>query len=167
MASTIDQELDELLDKYERKQKGKRDNRDEAIAEENAFISEFVEVRSSVLRPAFDRLGRRIRLRGHDFVITEGDFRPPHGAVAKADEAWIRMTIYLAHEQDRTSVGDVRRPFMSFTSDHRAKKAILHTSDYTDTGGQVVKEGEYDLKQLQNLFVQEKFLALFARLARK
>ena len=41
MASTIDRELAELLDKYEVKQLGKRDNRAEALSEEERFIEQF------------------------------------------------------------------------------------------------------------------------------
>lgn len=167
MASTIDKELQELLDKYEERQLGRRENRAQALSDEDKFIEEFNELRLAVIRPGMERVGRQIRLRDHQYTITEGDFIRERGSIAKPDEAWIKMTIFLAHEPERTRVGDVGRPHLAFTTDHRTKKVILELSDKTAVGGQTWKEGEYLPNQISALFIQEKFLALFARLARK
>ena len=167
MGTITDQELEELLDRYEKGQKGKRDNRENALNEEEQFILDFGKVRASTIRPKLESLGRQIQARGHDFALSEGEFERQRGSNPRPDEAFIKMTIYLAHETDRTQVGDPRRPYMTFTSDHRAKKVVCHLSDHTASGGQTWKDGEYTLQQITPIFIQERFVALFRNLAKK
>ena len=167
MGTLTDAELEELLDKYEKGQKGKRDNRETALNEEEQFIIDFGKIRASLIRPKLESLGRQIQARGHDFALSEGEFVRQRGSNPKPEEAFIKMTIYLAHETDRTQVGDPRRPYMTFTSDHRAKKVVCHLSDHTATGGQTWKDGEYTFNQITPIFIQERFVALFRNLAKK
>src|SRR2546423_12253786 len=131
MATLTDQELEELLDRYEKTQKGKRDNRDTSLSEEDQFIIDFGKLRGSVIRPKLESLGRQIQARDHDFALSEGEFQRERGSNPRPDEAFIKMTIYLAHESDRTQVGDPRRPYMTFSTDHRAKKVLGTLSDHT------------------------------------
>ena len=164
---TFDDQLNSLLDDYEKGQAGKRDNREAALNAEAQFIANFVEVRAKELRPAMEKLGAKLRQRDHDYSITEGDFRPPHGARAEPDEAFIKMTVYLAHLKDRSRTEASKVPYINFVSDHRHKKIRISVSDYTEVGGSVTKMGEFDIKQLNSVFLGEKFLFLFQRLARK
>ena len=114
-----------------------------------------------------EKLGAKLRERDHDYSITEGDFRPPHGARAEPDEAFIKMTVYLSHLKDRTRSEHSKVPYINFVSDHRHKKIKIPISDYSETGGSVTKMGEFDIKQLTGIFLREKFLFLFQRLAHK
>ena len=163
----FDDQLDTLFEAYDRTQEGKRDNREDALTEEAQFIGQFVATRADVLRPTLEKLGSKLRLRDHDYSITEGDFRPPHGARAMADEAFVKMFIFLSHLKDRSRTEAAKIPYVSFTTDHRTKKILVQTSDYTEAGGSVTKHGMYDINQMSSLFVQEKFLFVFQRLARK
>lgn len=163
----FDAKLDSLFEAYDRTQEGKRDNREEALSEEAQFLANFVSTRANILRPAMEKLGSKLRLRDHDYSITEGDFRPPYGSRAQADEAFIKMFIFMSHLKDRSRHAESKIPFISFTTEHRTRKVIVHTSDYTESGGSVTKHGAYDLNQMSNLFVEEKFLFVFRMLARK
>jgi hypothetical protein len=167
MGTISDAELEELLDKYEKGQKGKRDYRETALNEEEQFILDFGKLRAELIRPKLESLGRQIQARGHDFALSEGEFIRQRGSNPKPEEAFIKMTIYLAHESDRTQVGDPRRPYMTFSSEHRAKKVVCHISDHTATGGQTWKDGEYTLNQVTPIFIVERFVALFRNLAKK
>jgi len=167
MGTISDAELEDLLDKYEKGQNRKRDNRDTALNEEEQFIIDFGKLRAELIRPKLESLGRQIQARGHDFALSEGEFCRERGSNPKPDEAFIKMTIYLAHESDRTQVGDPRRPYMTFTTDHRAKKVICHISDLTASGGQTWKDGEYTFIQITPIFIVERFVALFRNLAKK
>jgi hypothetical protein len=164
---TFEDQLNDLLDVYEKGQAGKRDNRETALNEEAQFIATFLDVRKNELRPAMEKLGGKLRQRDHDYSITEGDFRPPHGARAEPDEAFIKMSVYLSHLKDRTRSEHSKVPYINFISDHRNKKIKISISDYTETGGSVTKMGEFDIKQLNAIFLGEKFLFLFQRLAHK
>jgi hypothetical protein len=163
----FDQALDTLFEKYEKNQGERVENRETALTEEAQFIENFYVVRSRDLRPMLEKMGHKLQARDHDYSLTEGDFQPPHGSRAQADEAFLKMSIFLAHLKDRTRTHFSKIPYISFTTDHRKRKVAVHTSDFTETGGQVVKEGDYDLNQLSPMFVQEKFLQLFTRLIRK
>jgi hypothetical protein len=43
----------------------------------------------------------------------------------------------------------------------------LIVSDMTDRGGEVAKEGEYELEKVTDVLIKEKFILLFQRLMRK
>ena len=164
---SFDEQLDSLFEAYDKGQAGKRDNRENALTEEAQFLASFVEARENVIRPTLEKLGSKLRARDHDYSINEGYFKPPHGSRAAADEAFIRMRIFMSHLKDRTRTEASRIPFISFTTDHRLRKVIIHTSDYTEVGGSVTKLGQFDINQLNPIFIQEKFLFLFSQLARK
>ena|SRR5687768_6422537 len=164
---TFEDQLNAALEAYEKGQAGKRDNRETALNEEMQFLANFVTVRAKEIRPALQKLGNKLRERDHDYSITEGDFKPPHGARAAADEAYIRMSIYLSHLKDRTRTEHSKVPYIHFETDHRIRKVKISVSDFTDAGGSITKLGEFDVTQLNPIFIGEKFLFLFVRLARK
>ena len=89
-------------------------------------------------------------------------FRRDNRAVP--DEASIRMDIYLSTDRTRTGIGMDRRPCLLFKTHHRSKLVHLILSDMTDRGGQISKEGEYTLEQVNDVLIKEKFILLFHRL---
>ena len=73
---TFDDQLNDLLDNYEKGQTGKRDHREAALNEEAQFIATFVEVRANDSRnePKAERRGgkcaiRHSRSRDKDFAV--------------------------------------------------------------------------------------------------
>jgi hypothetical protein len=163
--SGTDEELNGLLDQFEKNQKGKAQGRRAAVTEEDKWIAKFEEVRRNVIRPTLEKLGEQIRKRDHDFNIVETQFRRDNRAIP--DEASIRMDIYLATERTRTGIGMDRRPFLGFTTHHRSEMVQVTVSDMTASGGVISKIGEYPLESIDAFLVREKFIVVWNRLLHK
>ena len=163
--SEIDNEVGEALQRFNDSQTKKSKDIEQAIREEDEWIKAFNERRRKVIRPAMEALGEKLRAKEHDYNLVETEFRRDNRAVP--DEASIRMDIYLATDRTRTGIGMDRRPCLLFKTHHRSKLVHLIVSDMTDRGGEISKEGEYTLENLNDVLVKEKFILLINRLMRK
>jgi hypothetical protein len=163
--SEIDNEVGDALQRFQDSQNKKAQDLEQAIREENEWIAAFDKARAKVIRPTLESLGEKLRAKEHDYNIVETPFRRDNRAVP--DEASIRMDIYLATDRTRTGIGMDRRPCLLFRTHHRSKLVHLIVSDMTDRGGEIAKEGEYPLEQVNDVVIKEKFILLFTRLMRK
>ena len=163
--SEIDNEVGAALQRFNDSQNKKAKDIEEAMRAEDEWVKAFEERRNKVIRPTLDALGTKLQANDHDFNIVETQFRRDNRAVP--DEASIRMDIYLATDRTRTGVGMDRRPCLLFRTHHRSKMVHLIVSDMTDRGGEISKEGEYPLEQVNDVLIKEKFILLFQRLMRK
>ena len=163
--SEIDHEVGEALKRFNESRTKKAKDLEQAAREEDAWIATFVARRAKVIRPTMEALGEKLRAGEHDYNLVETEFRRDNRAVP--DEASIRMDIYLATDRTRTGIGMDRRPYLLFKTHHRSKLVHLIVSDMTDRGGEITKEGEYELEKVTDVLIKEKFILLFQRLMRK
>jgi len=163
--SEIDNEVGAALQRFNDSQTKKAKEIEDAVKAEDEWIAAFNERRNKVIRPTMEALGEKLRAKEHDYNLLETQFRRDNRAVP--DEASIRMDIYLATDRTRTGIGMDRRPCLLFRTHHRSKLVHLIVSDMTDRGGEISKEGEYPLEQVNDVLIKEKFILLFQRLMRK
>ena len=161
MAKPPGDDLDSLLDKLE----GSKTPATAAASPEDAWVAKFNEHRAKVIRPALEALGKEIEKRGHDFLVTEREFRRGNRAIP--DEAQIRIDIYLADEKSRTKINADRRPGLGFITKHKAQMVQVTICDMTSRGGVESKIGEFPLEKMDMPFIRDKFVALFKRLVAK
>lgn len=161
MAKPPGDDLDSLLDKLE----GSKSTASSAASPEDAWVARFNDHRAKVIRPALEALGKEIEKRGHDFLISEREFRRGNRAIP--DEAQIRIDIYLADEKSRTKINADRRPGLTFITKHKAQMVQVMISDITSRGGNDSKIGEFPLDKVDTSFIRDKFIALFKRLVSK
>ena len=162
MAKPPGDDLDSLLDKLE----GTRSPAAAGKASpEDEWIAKFNDHRAKVIRPALESLGKEIEKRGHDFLISEREFRRGNRAIP--DEAQIRIDIYLNDEKSRTKINADRRPGLGFVTKHKTQMVQVMISDITSRGGNESKVGEFPLDKIDATFVRDKFIALFKRLVAK
>ena len=154
-------DLESLLDKLE----GSKSTAAKAVNPEDEWIAKFNDHRAKVIRPAFEFLGKEIEKRGHDFLISEREFRRGNRAIP--DEAQIRIDIYLNDEKSRTQINADRRPGLGFVTKHKTQMVQVMISDITSRGGNESKVGEFPLDKIDATFVRDKFIALFKRLVAK
>ena len=161
MAKPPGDELDSLLDRLE----GNKKTAATAASPEDAWVAKFNDHRSKVILPTLEALGAEIDKRGHDFLISEREFRRGNRAIP--DEAQIRIDIYLADEKTRTKINADRRPGLTFVSNHKAQSIQVLISDITSRGGVESKIGEFPIEKVDTAFIRDKFIALFKRLVAK
>lgn len=161
------EELNELMDRFESRHKKRDAGQDEVMSDEEAFIRDFEQARNNVIKPTLLQLGKQIQARGHDFAMREGEFKRAFGSRPLPDEAFIRMQIYLANEGPPEFGDDDRRAYILFKTNFRNRKVEMVVSDLTATGGETGKEGEFMVNQFTPMFVQEKFIHLFRKLSKK
>ena len=163
--SEIDNEVGAALQRFNDSQTKKAKDVEQAMREEDEWIAAFEKKRKDVLRPTLEALGAKLQGKEHDYNLVETQFRRDNRAVP--DEASIRMDIYLATDRTRTGIGMDRRPCLLFKTHHRSKLVHLIVSDMTDRGGEITKEGEYELEKVTDVLIKEKFILLFQRLMRR
>ena len=161
MANPTGDDLDSLLDKLE----GSKSTAAKAANPEDDWVAKFNDHRAKVIRPSLEFLGKEIEKRGHDFLISEREFRRGNRAIP--DEAQIRIDIYLNDEKSRTKINADRRPGLGFVTKHKTQMVQVMISDITSRGGNESKIGEFPLDKIDAAFVRDKFIALFKRLVAK
>lgn len=162
MAKPPGDELDSLLDRLDG---NKKSPAAKSASPEDAWVAKFNEHRAKVIRPTLEALGAEIEKRGHDFLISEREFRRGNRAIP--DEGQIRIDIYLAEEKTRTRINADRRPGLTFVTKHKAQAVQVMISDITSRGGVESKIGEFPLDKIDVSFIRDKFIALFKRLVSK
>lgn len=153
-------DLSALLDSY--------DGKKASVPKENpedAWVEKFNAHKQKVIRPTLEALGKEIEKRGHDFLISEREFRRGNRAIP--DEGQVRIDIYLADEKTRTKINADRRPGLAFITKHKTQAVQVMISDITSRGGIESKVGEFPLEALDETFIRGKFVALFKRLIAK
>lgn len=163
--SEIDNEVGAALQRFNDSQTKKAKDLEDAIRAEDEWIAAFEKRRRELIKPTLEALGEKLRAKEHDYNLVETLFRRDNRAVP--DEASIRMDIYLSTDRTRTGIGMDRRPCLFFKTHHRSKLVHLIVSDMTDRGGEITKEGEYTLEQVNDVLIKEKFIMLFQKLMRK
>jgi hypothetical protein len=160
-------ELDDLLNRFDDRNKKRSAGQGEAVTDEEAFVAEFETARKTIIKPTLVKLGEQVKPRGHSYALREGEFKRAYGSRPLPDEAFIRMQIYLSNEGPPEMGDDDRRAYIMFKTNFRTRKVEMIVSDLTATGGETQKEGEFMVNQFTPMFVQEKFVHLFRKLSKK
>jgi hypothetical protein len=159
-ADDLGTELGRLLDQYDEKRRTVEQRRVQVKADEDAYHKAFADLRTGVIRPAFQAVGAMLKARGHDFRISEEEYAAEPGG--KTHEATIAMQIMPAGLEKSTQA-DAPFPSLAFVTRHYSKTVCIRASNavpkLNDAGH---PRGDYPLTQIDKQLVQAELLQLIA-----
>jgi len=158
MADHLREALSKLLDVYDARRRGDLEREQKAKEEEALFLSQFTELRRSVIRPLFEVAGAMLEERGHRYSIVEQEFAS--GAPGGPSEAGISMRIVPSgtrpplHEDQHS---------LSITTRHYNKTVWINSGEASSAGGIAGAKGAYALEKVTAQLVEEELIGFVAR----
>ena len=158
MADHMREALAKLLDGYDARRRGDLEREQRTKEEDALFLSQFAELRRSVIRPVFESAGAMLEERGHRYSIAEQEFTA--GSGGRISEAGISMRIVPSgtkaplHEDQRS---------LSITTRHYNKTVWINSGEAPDAGGIAGAKGAYALEKVTRQLVEEELLGFVAR----
>jgi hypothetical protein len=147
-------ELGKMLDQYDERRRGDLARVRKAKDDDALFIERFVEIRRSVVRPAFDAVGAILAERGHTVRISEVEFSAdPNG---KTTEAGISIQIAPAGMEPQPA-GE-RRSFSVSTRQYNKTVWINDDGAAFYAGGSLTGKGAYTLDRVDGKLVEEELI---------
>mgnify|MGYP006179715151 CR=1 FL=1 len=159
MADHMREALDKLLDAYEARRREDVQREQKTKDEEARFLTDFAELRRSVIRPVFEAAGAMLEERGHRYSITEQEFVA--GSGGRIAEAGITLRIVPAgtkaplHED---------QPSLSVTTRHYNRTVWIHTGESNMPGGLAGGKDAFPMEQVTRQRVEEELIAFVTRL---
>jgi hypothetical protein len=139
-------QLDRLLDSYDEKLRRQSEAQAATAVREDRFLAEFSKVRTQTASPFFERIGNRLRSRGHDFEIASQDHKVDQDG--KSTDASIGLYVYPSGI-DRLRYRHHDVPSLLVIASRRDQKITLRACNMipgkAGTAGSV---GEFTLDQL-------------------
>ena len=71
MTDPLNDQLDKLLDTFDQQKQAQKEAQESTKRHEDVFLSEFLNFRTSIAYPLFERVGNQLRSHGHDFEILQ------------------------------------------------------------------------------------------------
>lgn len=158
MADHMREALAKLLDVYDARRRGDVEREQRTKDEEEAFLTQFAELRRSVIRPVFEAAGAMLEERGHRYSITETEFSG--GAAGRISEAGISMRIVASgtkaplHEDQHS---------LSITTRHYNRTVWINSGEAPTAGGIAGAKGAYALEKITRQLVEEELIAFVTR----
>jgi hypothetical protein len=158
MADHMREALDKLLDSYEARRREDVEREQKTKDEEARFLSDFAELRRSVIRPVFESAGAMLEERGHRCSIVEQEFTA--GAEGRISEAGITMRIVASgtkaplHEDQRS---------LAIVTRHYNKTVWINSGEAPGAGGLAGAKGAYALGKVTQQLVEEEVIRFVAR----
>jgi len=158
MADHMQDAVAKLLDAYDARRRGDVEREQKTKEDAARFLTDFAELRRSVIRPVFEAAGRILEDRGHRYSIEEHELVP--GAAGSINEAGITMRIVPSgtkaplHE-DRSS--------LSITSRHYNKTVWINSGEAQRSGGIAGPAGAFALDKVTKQLIEEEVIAFVAR----
>lgn len=160
MAHDVSLELGKLLDQYDDNRRAVEERKRQVKTDEETFQKGFANLRTSVVRPAFEAIGVILKARGHDFSISEDENAGEPGG--KTTEAAITLHIMPAG-MEKSSQVNAQFPSLSFVTRHYNKTVCLLASNAVPKpSGAAGSRGDYQLAQIDTELVQAEVLKLIA-----
>ena len=145
-------ELDGLLDRYDKELAKRSEQREAAGQEQEAFLEEFKRIKTDMIRPVMQRIGDKLKERGHRCQIFEEEESADYQG--KINNAKITMKIVPAGNE-RTSLLSPDASSVSFIANKYTKKIRAHTYiSMVNGGGHGGSAGEIDLNGLTSMMVE-------------
>lgn len=161
MADRLKEELGRLLDGYDERRRVAEVRERQVKADDARFLSEFAELRRTVVRPAFESAGAVLAARGHNFSIAEHEFE--HDASGKPSEARITFSIAPSGTQPLLHSGDAARS-LSFTTRHYNKTLWIDAGMAPNAAGLIGTKRACALKDVDRQVVEDEILKFVASL---
>ena len=158
MAEHMQEAVTKLLDAYDARRRGDVEREQKTKDEAARFLTDFAELRRSVIRPVFEAAGAMLEARGHRYSIVEHELVP--GAAGSISEAGITMRIVPSgtkaplHE-DRSS--------LSITTRHYNKTVWINSGEAQRSGGIAGAAGAFALEKVTKQLIEDELVAFVAR----
>ena len=158
MADHMRESLGKLLDGYDARRRGELERDQKAKEEEAHFLSEFAELRRSVIRPVFEAAGAMLEARGHRYSIAEQEFTG--GSAGRIGEAGISLRV--AASGTKAPLHEDRHS-LSITTRHYNRSVWFNSGEAPNAGGIAGAKGAYALDKVTHQLVEEELIAFVAR----
>jgi hypothetical protein len=158
MADHMRDAISKLLDVYDARRRSDLEREQKAKDEEARFLTDFAELRRTVIRPVFEAAGAMLEERGHRFSIVEHEFAA--GAEGRISEAGITMRIVPSgtkaplHEDQRS---------LSIATRHYNKTVWINSGESAGSGGLAGAKGAFSLDKVTRQLVEEELIGFVAR----
>jgi len=100
MADYLRDELGKLLNQYDEQRRAVLAREQQVRDDDALFVTQFAELRRSVIRPAFETAGAMLAERGHKVTIAEQEFSVGAGARVTEGEISLRIVVSGAKEEN-------------------------------------------------------------------
>ena len=158
MADHLRDELSKMLDQYDERRRGDLAREQKAKDDDALFLTQFAELRRSVVRPVFEAAGALLAERGHHFSISEQEFGVGEGS--KPTEAGISFTIVPLGMESPLYADHARS--LSLTTRHYNKTVWLAAGRPLDAGGVAGSKGAFPLERIDKQLIEEELVKFVA-----
>jgi hypothetical protein len=155
--------LDGVFDQYAEAQRKAKEVQEAKESAEDAFLREFLAVRSSIVEPAMKEIGEYLKSKGCGYTIqtTEDGRKLAVDSGGRDIEASITLNL---QPPDQSSRAPYNTPHFSVHCNKREKRVWFHESTITERGGgHAGSAGEAKLADVTADLIQKKILAIIAK----
>ena|ERR1700730_9933525 len=154
MADHLREEMGKMLDQYDERRRSVLEQEQKVRVSDALFLTQFAELRRTVVRPVFEAAGAMLAERGHAFEISEEEFSSGSGG-RKASEAGI--SIRIVPSGSKAPLHDDHAQSLSITTRHYAKTVWINAGA-GNAGGVAGSKGAYPLERIDRQLVEEELL---------
>ena len=158
MADHLRDELSKMLDQYDERRRADVARERKMKDDDALFLTQFAELRRSVVRPVFEAAGALLAERGHHFSISEQEFGLGEGS--KPTEAGISFTIVPLGMESPLYADHARS--LSLTTRHYNKTVWLAAGRPLDAGGVAGSKGAFPLEKIDRQLVEDELVKFVA-----
>ena len=159
MTHAMQEALTRLLDEYDARRRVDLEREQRAKEEAELFLTQFAELRRSVIRPVFEAAGALLEARGHRFSISEQEFSA--GGESRPSEAGIALRIAAAGT--KAPLHDDQRS-LAVTTRHYNRTVWINSGEAPNAGGIAGAKGAYTLDKVTRDLVEKELLGFVARI---
>jgi len=149
MADYLRDELGKLLNQYDERRRAVLAREQQVKDEDALFITQFAELRRSVIRPAFETAGAMLAERGHKVTIAEQEFCVGTGAKVTEAEISLRIVVSGAKEENARA--------LSISTRHYNKMVWINAGKPAEGA-----KGTYPLEKIDRHRVEEELVRFVA-----
>jgi hypothetical protein len=158
MEDPLREQLGKMLDQYDARRRADA-ARERKMKEDDAlFLTRFIELSRTVIRPLFETAGALLAERGHGFTISEQEFAVGEGS--KVTEAGISFSIVPSGMESPIYADHARS--LSLTTRHYNKTVWINAGRSLDPGGVAGSKGAYPLERIDRQLVEEELVKFVA-----
>lgn len=150
--------LDTLMDNYEKRLAEAKSRQKQAKSEEEAFLSEFKRLREEVIYTTMEEIGNQLKIRGHDYKISEGE--ESVDGEGKVINAEIAMNIFPSGV-DRSLYTPQNTPSITFTAPRYKKRICVEGSNIMPKReGAAGPRSEFKAEEMNRALVEREILGV-------
>jgi hypothetical protein len=163
MSERLQTELGSMLDDYEAARRTADERKQQAQADEAAFLERFARLRREVVRPVFEAAGEVLRSRGHGSVIREVEFSASEGTPTEALIALLVTPAGMEH----TASADRHRQELCLSTRHYNRIVCITNGAVPQSGSLAGGQGTHTVAQIDTQLVEDELLKLMAGMVRR